>query len=98
MIRLNRYRCKIAPVVAATRFDDAGNLPKYIHGVKGFFVLETAPRKYTPINVGDFVLFHKDGTREAVNYELFTKLYERVFDIDIDDVSDEYRPTDDEVQ
>lgn len=95
---MNRYRLKVHPVVRAVRFDDAYKLPNFVHGIQGRFVLEVVPKKYLPIELGDYIIYNKDGSKRPLNSDTFLTLYERIFDIDIDDVSEEYRQTDDEVQ
>jgi hypothetical protein len=95
---MNRYRLKVCPVVRAVRFDDPHKLPKYVHGIKGRFVLEVGDKKYLPIELGDYIVYDRDGKMRPLNYNTFVALYERIFDVDGEDVSDEYRPTGVEAQ
>lgn len=95
---MNKYRLRVHSVVRAKRFDDPHSPPKYVHGTNGQFVLETQPKKYAIIEVGDFIVYEKDGTRRPINYDTFVTLYERIFDVDGEDVSEEYRGTDVEAQ
>lgn len=95
---MNRYRLKVSPVVRAVRFDDAHKLPTHVHGVRGRFVLELAKERYVEIDLGDYIVYEKDGSRRVVNYDTFVALYERIFDVDGEDVSDQYRGTGAEAQ
>ena len=95
---MNRYKLKLNPVVRAVRFDDAHKLPRHVVGTVGRFALEIAPKKYVPIELGDYIVYEKDGSKRPLNYETFHTLYERIFDVDGEDVSEEYRVTGDEAQ
>ncbi len=96
---MRKYRMRIDPVVEAQRFDDPTKRPKnVVQRQDGEFAVQLQNQNFAPIELGDWVVVHRNGFLRPLNHETFMKMYERVKDIDIDDVTEQYRSTDDEVQ